>query len=68
MTAHGVTITNDTCHTFTHLVDRWVRVECVAHGVVVDVEPQPKGAQPTARAIARAAQAEHQAEHQAATR
>ena len=51
-------ITNDTCHTWTHHVDRAVRVECVAHGVVVDVDPQPKG-QPSAKEIAAAAKHEH---------
>lgn len=50
-----------TCQTFTHHVDRAVRVECVQHGVVVDVDPQPKG-QPTAREIAAAARAEHEDE------
>jgi len=54
-------ITNDTCHTWTHHVDRAVRVECVAHGIVVDVDPQPKG-QPSAREIAAAARAEHEDE------
>lgn len=53
-------ITNETCHVWTHHVDRAVRVECVAHGVVVDVDPQPKG-EPSAREIANAAKAEHEA-------
>lgn len=54
-----MTISNDACHTFTHHLDRALRVECIAHGVVVDVDPQPKG-QPTAREIAAAARAAHE--------
>jgi len=53
-----VTITNDTCHTWTHHVGGALVVECVAHGVVVEVEAQPKG-EPSAREIAAAAKAEH---------
>lgn len=53
-------ITDDTCHTFTHHVERAVVVECVAHGIVVEVDPQPRG-EPSAREIAAAAKAEHEA-------
>ena len=59
-----MTITNDTCHVWTHMVDGEVRVECVAHGVVVDVPPQPKD-EPSARDIAAAAKAEHEEERRA---
>ena len=31
-----MTITNTTCHTWTHNVGGKLRVECVAHGVVCD--------------------------------
>lgn len=53
-----MTITNETCHTFTHHAGRAIVVECVAHGVVVEVDPQPKG-EPSASEIAKAARAEH---------
>lgn len=53
-----MTIAANTCHTFTHHIERAVVVECVAHGVVVEVDPQPKG-EPSAREIANAAKAEH---------
>ena len=44
-----MTITNTTCHTWTHNVDGKCRVECVAHGVVCD----------TTRELAPEAQREH---------
>lgn len=57
-----MTITNTTCHTFTHHTDRGIAVECVAHGLLVEIPQQPKG-EPTSREIAKATQAEHEEEH-----
>ena len=52
-----------TCQTFTHHVDKALRVECAQHPEwVVDVDPQPKG-QPSAREIAAAERHEHEDSH-----
>lgn len=50
-----------TCQTFTHHVGVYVRVECAIHPrFVVDVPPQPKGAEKTTRQLAAEAQRAHE--------
>lgn len=52
-----------TCQTFTHHVGTKIRVECVrCVQWVRDVEPTPKGEQPTSREIVAALQRQHEGE------
>lgn len=51
------------CQTFTHHVGAKIRVECVhCPKWVRDVEPTPKGQEPTSRQIATTLQREHEGE------
>lgn len=52
------------CRSFFHHVGANIRVECTRHiEFVEDVEPTPKGEQPTARQIAQAKAREHEESH-----